>query len=169
MSAEIHIRWMILRDMPEVLAIEAQSFDVPWNESEFIRNLRCRDQIGMVAEIKGRVVGFMIYRLDKKALTLLNMAVHPQFRRRGVGASLLDKLAGKLSTKRRERIEISVIDSNLPCHLFLRSLGYEAVEVLRDYEYDEGHVQDAYRFRLHVADMELANWGDVTCTNTEAE
>ena len=41
-----HIRWMIRRDMPEVLAIEAASFEFPWLEDDFIRCLRQRNCIG---------------------------------------------------------------------------------------------------------------------------
>ena len=38
----VHIRWMIRRDMPEVLQIEAASFEFPWLEDDFIRCLRQR-------------------------------------------------------------------------------------------------------------------------------
>src|SRR5690606_11527131 len=54
----VHIRWMIRRDMPEVLQIEKASFEFPWYEDDFIRCLRQRNCIGMVAEQGERVVGF---------------------------------------------------------------------------------------------------------------
>jgi len=44
----VHIRWMIRRDMPEVLDIESGSFEFPWSEEDFIRCLRQRNCIGMV-------------------------------------------------------------------------------------------------------------------------
>ena len=78
----VHIRWMIRRDMPEVLKIEAGSFEFPWSEEDFIRCLRQRNCIGMVAEHDERVVGFMIYELHKSRLHIINFAVHPTFRRR---------------------------------------------------------------------------------------
>ncbi len=63
-QVRVHIRWMIRRDMPEVLAIEHASFEFPWCEEEFLRVLRQRNCIGMVAEhARSRVVGFMIYEL----------------------------------------------------------------------------------------------------------
>ena len=46
----IHIRWMIRRDMPEILEIEKQSFEFPWCEEDFIRCLRQRNCIGMVRQ-----------------------------------------------------------------------------------------------------------------------
>ena len=79
----VHIRWMIRRDMPEVLEIERASFEFPWFEEDFIRCLRQRNCIGMVAEHAERVVGFMIYELHKTRLHILNFAVAPDVRRRG--------------------------------------------------------------------------------------
>src|SRR4029078_10231989 len=53
----VHIRWMIRRDMAEVVDVERASFEFPWFEEEFIRCLRQRNCIGMVAEHAERVVG----------------------------------------------------------------------------------------------------------------
>src|SRR3954468_19073985 len=100
----VHIRWMIRRDMAEVLEIERGSFELPWFEEEFIRCLRQRNCIGMVAEHGERVVGFMIYELHKTPLHVLNFAVKPDYRRRHVGRQMLDKLTLKLSAQRRTRI-----------------------------------------------------------------
>src|SRR2546423_1822739 len=80
-QARVHIRWMIRRDMPEVLQTEQQSFEYPWTEEDFLRCLRQRNCIGMVAEQGEKVVGFMIYELPKAKLHILNFAVHPGWRR----------------------------------------------------------------------------------------
>ena len=60
---------MIRRDMPEVIPIETASFEFPWSEDDFVRCLRQRNCIGMVAEMDDQVVGFMIYELHKTACT----------------------------------------------------------------------------------------------------
>ncbi|MGL4463263.1 MAG: ribosomal-protein-alanine N-acetyltransferase RimI, partial [Planctomycetia bacterium] len=38
----VHIRWMIRRDMPEVLHIEQESYDFAWTEEDFLQCLRQR-------------------------------------------------------------------------------------------------------------------------------
>jgi len=131
-----HIRWMIRRDMPEVLNIEAQSFEFPWSEDDFIRCLRQRNCIGMVAECDEQVVGFMIYELNRNVLHVLNFAVRSDFRRRGLGTQMLDKLVGKLSQQRRTRIDLEVRESNLAAQLFFRRSGFRAITVLRDFYED---------------------------------
>lgn len=141
-QARVHIRWMIRRDMPEVLAIEHASREFPWCEEEFLRVLRQRNCIGMVAEYGERVVGFMIYELHKSKLQVLNFAVLPEQRRCGVGQQMVAKLVGKLSNHRRTRIALHVRETNLPAQLFFRDQGFRAAEVVREYYEDTG--EDAY-------------------------
>ena len=141
-KVRVHIRWMIRRDMPEVLRAEQASFDYSWTEDDFLRCLRQRNCIGMVAEHSERVVGFMIYELHKNRLHILNFAVHPQFRRFGVGGQMVSKLIGKLSSHRRTRITLEVRETNLAAQLFFRKQEFKAVRVLRAFYEDSG--EDAF-------------------------
>lgn len=140
----VQIRWMIRRDMPEVLAIEKHCFEFPWYEEDFIRCLRFRNCIGMVSEVGERVVGFMLYELHRHRLHVLNFAVHEQFRRRTVGTTMAKKLTSKLSPDRRTRIVLEVRETNLSAQLFLKAIGFRAVKILpRHYEETP---EDAYQF-----------------------
>ena len=141
-QAAVHIRWMIRRDMPEVLAIESGSFEFPWTEDDFVRCLRQRNCSGMVAEQNERVVGFMIYELHRNRLHVLNFAVHPKFRRQGIGGQMLTKLISKLSPLRRNRVMLEVRETNLGAQLFFKALNFRAVSVLRDFYEDT--TEDAY-------------------------
>jgi [ribosomal protein S18]-alanine N-acetyltransferase len=153
----VHIRWMIRRDMPAVLAIEDASFEFPWSEEEFIRCLRQRNCIGMVAEQNDEVVGFMIYELHKNRLHLLNFSVNPEARRSGVGSAMMEKLASKLSTDRRNRIMLEVRETNLEAQLFFKNFGFKAISVLRDFYEDT--TEDAYlmqyRYRPTAEELEM--------------
>ena len=155
-QAPVHIRWMIRRDMAEVLQIEDRSFEFSWSEEDFIRCLRQRNCIGMIAEHNERVVGFMIYELHRNRLHVLNFAVHPDFRRRGVGSQMIRKLVSKLSPQRRSRIMLEVRETNLDAQLFFRDLGFRAVSLLRDFYEDT--TEDAYlmQFRYTAAAAEVA-------------
>lgn len=149
---ELHIRWMIRRDMEEVQAIERASFHQPWTEADFISELRERNQIGMVAEINGPrvgpIVGFMVYGLFKRHLDIRDFAVDPEHRRHGVGLAMIEKLTAKLLPQRRTRIRVVQPDSNLDGHLFLRSAGFEAVEIVRGM-FEEPDV-DGYLFEYVI-------------------
>ena len=151
-----HIRWMIRRDMPDVLAIESDCFEFSWTEDDFIRCLRQRNCIGMVAECEDRVVGFMIYELHKNRLHILNFAVHSAYRRHGIGKTMMQKLLGKLSQERRNRIMLEVRETNLEAQLFFKKVGFKAISVLRDF-YDDA-AEDAYlmQFRYQPTAEELS-------------
>ena len=144
----VHIRWMIRRDMPEVLQAEQASFEFPWTEEEFLRSLRQRNCIGMVAECQDQVVGFMIYELHKNRLHILNFAVAPRFRRLGIGGQMVQKLVGKLSNHRRTKITLAVRESNLDAQMFFRDQEFRAVKVLRNFYEDSG--EDAYQLQYHL-------------------
>jgi ribosomal-protein-alanine N-acetyltransferase len=141
-EVRVHIRWMIRRDMPEVLAIEKNGFEFPWLEEDFISCLRQRNCIGMVAEHDDQVVGFMIYELHKTRIHVLNFVVAKDYQRQGVGSQMLAKLIAKLSPQRRSRIVLEVRETNLAAQLFFRENGFRAVSVLRSYYADTP--EDAY-------------------------
>lgn len=146
----VHIRWMIRRDMPEVLQAEQESFEYSWTEEDFLRCLRQRNCIGIVAEQGEKVVGFMIYELHKSKLHILNFAVSPGQRRSGVGAQMVAKLISKLSSHRRTRITLEVRETNLAAQLFFRQQGFRAVRVLRAYYEDSG--EDAFLMQYRIAE-----------------
>ena len=147
-AVSVQIRWMIRRDMPEVLKIENASFEFNWTEEDFLACLRQRNCIGMVAEAEDRVVGFMIYELHKNKLNVLNFAVAPHCRRQGIGTQMIGKLAAKLTTHRRSKVTLAVRESNLTAQLFFRHQEFKAVKVLKNFYEDSG--EDAFLMEYRV-------------------
>jgi [ribosomal protein S18]-alanine N-acetyltransferase len=147
-QVKVHIRWMIRRDMAEVLRTEHDSFEYSWTEEDFLKCLRQRNCIGMVAEHEERVVGFMIYELHKSKLHVMNFAVHPDYRRTGIGAQMIAKLIGKLSSHRRTKITLAVRETNLVAQLFFKEVDFRAVKVMRKYYEDSG--EDAFLMQFQL-------------------
>jgi ribosomal-protein-alanine N-acetyltransferase len=137
----IHVRWMIRRDLPEVLDIEDASCFRPWKEENFLRELRNRNTIGMVAEENGWISGFMVYELKKGHIDVLRLAASDDRRRQGVGSALVEKLKGKLSPGRRRaiRVDLPELDASLDACRFLAKRGFRSALVRDDEE-------DIYRF-----------------------
>ena len=141
MSA-VTIRWMIRRDLPEVLAIESHCFEFAWSENDFLQCLRHRNCIGMVAEQDGLIVGYMVYELNHSQIRLLNFAVAPDSRRHRVGTQMVERLVARLASQRRTWISLTVRETNLLAQIFFRSCGFVAVSILQDYYEDT--TEDAY-------------------------
>ena len=153
-----YVRWMIRKDMPEVIEIEKRCFEFPWVEESFLEELRRRNCIGMVAlerapcERKSEelpVLGYMIYELHKTTLRLMNLAVAPHKQRAGVGRSMVDKLLNKLSQERRTRLVMETRESNTDAQMFFRHLGFKCVNTLRGFytDIDEDAYVMQYRWR----------------------
>lgn len=146
---DVQIRWMIRRDMPEVLAIEDRCYSHPWSEEEFIRCLRQCNCIGMVAELGDKVVGYVIYELHKNRLHVMNFAVDTGARRCGIGTAMVNNLTKKLSFERRNRVMLEVRETNLEAQLFFKSCGFKAISVLRNF-YDSTN-EDAYLMQFRYS------------------
>ena len=133
--------------MTEVLDIEKASFESPWLEEDFLSCLRQRNCICVVAENDDQIDGFMVYEISKHGYKILNLAVHPAVRRQGIA----DELVSRLIRKHHDRtaIEVTIRETNLSGQLFFKSLGFKAVEILRDYFDDVD--EDAYLMRYDMA------------------
>jgi ribosomal-protein-alanine N-acetyltransferase len=153
----IHIRWMIRRDMPDVMGIELSSFEFAWTEDDFLRCLRQRNCIGMVAERGDSILGFMIYELHRTRLNVLNFAVAPLARRGGIGRMMVGKLVYKLCSHRRQKITLAVREGNTAAQLFFHAHRFKAAKVLRGYYEDSG--EDAYQMEYKPAESEWAEFG----------
>ena len=120
---KVHVRWMIRRDMPDILTISS-SLDVGWGEDEFLSCLRQKNCVGMVAETGERVVAYMVYELHKNKLDILNFAVHRRFRNKGIGRQMIGKLVSKLRPDRRTHLTTSVNLCDLDYLVFLKRYGF---------------------------------------------
>ena len=141
------IRWLLRKDVPQVLSIESKSFEFPWTEEDFIAMLRQPKCLGMVAERNGKVVGYMLYRIAESEIIVHNFAVCPTQRRKGVGQQMINKLLRKLrcfsnDPNMHRRISVAVRESNLAAQLFFKACDFVATSVLHDFYTESG--EDAY-------------------------
>lgn len=128
--AKCHARWMIRRDMAEILQAERLANGLRWSEDQFLLTLRNRNCNGRVAERGEIVVGHIVYELSKHKFQVLNLCVHPEWQRSGYASAMIGKLKEKVGVFRdRRRIVADVPESKLAMQLFLRSQGFRAVPV----------------------------------------
>lgn len=129
-----HIRWMIERDMQKVIANEAEAFgDMAWNEEEFRKARRGRNQLCLIAEVGEKIVGHMAFKLCDRSIKLLNFCVHPDRTREGIGEQMLRSLKSRLSRDHRFRISVIISEACVKTLNWFRSQGFLAVDLLHDY------------------------------------
>jgi [ribosomal protein S18]-alanine N-acetyltransferase len=138
----VSIRYLLRRDLSEVLAIERASFEFPWDDEHICTVLGSGCCVGLAAECHGFIVGHCVYRLHRDWIELLTFAVHPDCRRHGVGRQLVAKLVVRLLPLRKNRLAVYLRETNLPAQLFFRAAGFRAERVLREHFPDTG--EDGY-------------------------
>lgn len=109
----------------------------------------------MVAEHGERVVGFMIYELHKTRPHILNFAVAPEFRRRGVGRQMVAPQARHEAFERLRRMvhHARGARDESPVQLFFKRLAFRATMVLRSFYEDSP--EDAYLMQFRHAPADL--------------
>lgn len=141
--AKTHLRWMIRRDLTDVMGIEHLCYAAPWSADDLITCLRQRNCIGMVAEQDDElIVGFMIYELHATKIVLVNIAVAPAFWRQGIGSAMVTRLFEKLRGHRRDRIAVTVNERNLTAQLFFRRHKFRCVKTIKGFYQETG--EDGY-------------------------
>jgi N6-L-threonylcarbamoyladenine synthase len=133
---DIMIRKMTAADLRQVVSIEGASFSDPWSRSMLADEL-CRPRSWhRVAETSGgQVVGYLIGRTYPVEWHLLDIAVAPSTRRRGVGAALLDEFLIAADSE-RVSVVLEVRLGNDEARALYEGLGFRAVGVRPQYYHD---------------------------------
>lgn len=137
--SELQIEAMRLRDVSQVLRIERASFPTPWSRRAFLSELLTNENAHyIVARIGKRVVGYVGMWLVAGEAHVTNLAVHPKYRRRGIGRKLMDHLARMAREKGAIYMTLEVRRSNLTAQSLYRQLGFVVEGVRPGYYLDNG-------------------------------
>jgi len=119
---EPDIRPMTAADLDEVLVIEQASFRTPWKREHFESELSGRHSFPFVAAAGGRVVGYVCLMSLFEEAQILDIAVAPDQRGRGIARSLLEHACAVARTKQAEYMALEVRESShAAIALYLRS------------------------------------------------
>ncbi len=124
------------RDIAAVMAIERVSFPNPWHESTFrgeIQNRSISFPFVIVREEDDQVVGYIVYWQVGDEVQVNNIAVHPAFRRLGLGETLLRYAISKVKEQGATFMTLEVRRSNLAAQALYSKLGFQPLGVRRFY------------------------------------
>jgi len=138
---QIEIRRMLKKDLDEVLAIERLSFPTPWSRNLFEQEfLLPQAHLLAAAEssLPHQVRGYLCFWLVADETHILNLAVHPEWRRRGLGALLLEYVVDFSRAKGAEEIFLEVRRSNYGAISLYRRFHFQPRGVRPRYYRDSG-------------------------------
>ena len=134
----VELRKLELRDLDAIERIERASYPTPWSRSMFATELAKPSSLSLGAfELEdGKLVGYLILSRYVDAWHVMNVAVEPVHRRRGIARTLLDRLFEVTATDERRGYTLEVRVSNIGAIKLYETLGFKARGVRRGYYTD---------------------------------
>jgi ribosomal-protein-alanine N-acetyltransferase len=135
----VRIRDATYNDLPRVLEIERLSFAQPWSLASFRRELSLSFSRLMLAvtdghsEGDGLIAGYLCRWLVGGESHILNIAAHPDFRRRGVATALMAEAVAEARARQVSLMILEVRRSNLEARRLYRKFGFEERRLRRNY------------------------------------
>jgi [ribosomal protein S18]-alanine N-acetyltransferase len=134
----IRFRPLEMRDLAAVEAIERRSYPTPWSRSMFAGEIAKPSSICLGAydaETDG-LLGYLIISRYVDAWHVMNVAVEPEHRRRGIATALLDRLFELTAEDGRRGYTLEVRISNAEAIALYERLGFQARGIRRGYYTD---------------------------------
>jgi ribosomal protein S18 acetylase RimI-like enzyme len=139
------LQWIDDHHPQEVQALSRRCFGIDEAMSEkFVMDfMDLVDHVPKVLVLGKKVVGYNFYVLHRKVVTIQQLAVGSEYRRRGYATRMLNDLKESLPGLRRRIIAVEVCETNLDAQLLLRENKFDWFKTLSG----EGERPDRYAFK----------------------
>ncbi len=114
------------------MEIERASFKCPWSEVMFLSP----DEITILAYRNDKIVGYLVYSTVLDECHILNVAVHPDFRRMGIAQKMLDFLFNEGEKEGIKFYYLEVRVDNAPAINFYKNNGFKELGLRKGYYRD---------------------------------
>ena len=136
---------MLASHIPQIAELEKMCFHDPWSESSISSELNNRLSLWLVAVENDRVVGYVGSQTVLGETDMMNIAVHPEFRKQGVATTLINNLICALNRQGSRSLMLEVRCSNAAAISVYENLGF--CEVGRRKNYYRNPKEDALIMR----------------------
>jgi ribosomal-protein-alanine N-acetyltransferase len=129
----ITIQRMTQDDIEEIARLERLCFSDPWAKENFREELRRRVSVPLVVKSGQTIIGYMCLWHIEDQMEIANFAVSPDFRERGVGRKMMEKVLWEAKERGCTNLILSVRESNLSAIRLYTSDGFVEVRRRRGY------------------------------------
>ena len=136
MKTAVDIRRLQLKDLNAIEEIERRSYPTPWSRSMFAGELAKPASVCLGAFEGERMAGYMIISRYVDAWHVMNIAVDPDFRRRGIATALLERLFELTEDQGRLGYTLEVRVSNVGAIKLYERLSFRSRGIRRGYYTD---------------------------------
>ncbi len=139
-ASQTVVRDLAAEHLDGVMEIERRSFPTPWSRALFEEEIGRSFSHSVVAlsEPEGEVLGYAVSWAVAEESHLLNIAVRPEARGRGIGRLLLRECIRRGALSRSRSIYLEVRPGNGPALSLYRGEGFRVVGIRKGYYTDTG-------------------------------
>jgi [ribosomal protein S18]-alanine N-acetyltransferase len=134
----VELRLATARDLTHLIAIERLSYPSPWDVHTFMSVLADSECRNLVAEYNGEIAGFCFSEIMENMAHLLNIAIHPDYRCRGIARAMIREIISFARSSNKSYVFLEVRRSNANAQALYSSMGFFHVCVWRRYYTDSG-------------------------------
>jgi ribosomal-protein-alanine N-acetyltransferase len=148
-AGELGVRQLVYGDLPAVLAIERRSFQTPWSLAMFVLELSKPAGISLAVAGEHGLAGYLVCSRYADVWHLMNIAIAPEHRRRGIATELMEQLFDRAGPGARFTLEVRT--SNRSAIEMYERFGFRPAGHRRRYYHDNG--EDALIMWLEPASV----------------
>ena len=123
----MEIRKMTAADVAQIAELEKVCFSDPWSEKSIASELENDLSVWLVAVEGETVAGYVGSQSVLGETDMMNIAVSPDYRRRGIGEKLVTELVTQLKAGGNRSLMLEVRASNTPAQKLYEKLGFQMV------------------------------------------
>ena len=117
----------------QVAALEKQCFSDPWSENSVASELENPLSLWLIAEEDGAVCGYVGSQTVLDETDMMNIAVRPDCRRKGIAAALITELVSRLKAQGSRILRLEVRESNFSAIALYEALGFTQLGLRKNY------------------------------------
>ena len=118
---------MTAEHVPQVAELEKLCFSDPWSENSIGSELKNELALWLVAEEEGTAVGYVGSQTVMDETDMMNIAVHPDYRRQRIAEALVEHLICQLKQRGSRCLTLEVRASNLSAQRLYEKLGFSQI------------------------------------------
>ena len=124
---------MLQCHVSQIAELEKLCFNDPWSENSIASELDNRLSCWLVAIADDKVVGYVGSQTVLGETDMMNIAIHPDYRKQGIATELISALIEALNERGSHSLMLEVRASNEPAKSLYLKMGFDVVGVRKNY------------------------------------
>ena len=140
---------MSIKDLNKIYDLELESYDFPWTK-EILRDCILYKYDSFSVFFNENLVGYVIAKITYPETHILNLTVKKNFRKKGIGKSLIELIISEARLRSSENILLEVRVGNFEAQSLYEKLNFQIIGTRKNYYESENDREDAYVLKLDL-------------------